>query len=81
MFDEASTNIPYMSALVPMTVSLHAAAADSPRLHHQLMPMRVQYQAEFPPDMVQDLRSRGHVAVPYTSAGSEVRTRDLARAN
>ena len=68
------SNILHMSALVPMTVSLHAAA-DSPRLHHQLMPMRVQYQAEFPPDIVQELRSRGHVAVPYTSAGSEVRTR------
>ena len=45
------------------------------------MPMRVKYQAEFPPDIVQELRSRGHVAVPYTSAGSEVKTRVVTRAS
>ncbi|CAK1556347.1 unnamed protein product [Leptosia nina] len=32
-----------------------------PRLHHQLMPMEVEYEDSFSPDVISSLRARGHV--------------------
>ena len=47
-------------------------AVDSRRMHHQLFPMRLQYEDGFPADIVQELHGRGHDTVPYNTYHSVV---------
>ena len=47
-------------------------SVDTARLHHQLVPMAVSHQAEVSEDIIQELKSRGHVTVNTGEAGSVV---------
>lgn len=38
-----------------------AKAVRAPRIHHQLMPMRLQYESGFSIDTIDGLREKGHV--------------------
>ena len=49
-----------------------ATSVDAPRLHHQLMPMYVQYQSEFRGEVIEELEKKGHVTKDKGSAGSVV---------
>ena len=42
----------------------------TPRLHHQLMPMRVDYQSEFSEEAIEGLKKRGHDTKDVGGAGS-----------
>ena len=47
-------------------------SVDTARLHHQLVPMAVSHQAEVSEDILEELKSRGHVTVNTGEAGSVV---------
>ena len=49
-----------------------ATSVDAPRLHHQLMPMYVQYQSEFRGEVIEELEKKGHITKDKGSAGSVV---------
>ena len=47
-------------------------SVDDPRLHHQLLPMRIDYQEEFDSVIMQALERMGHNITSSRSAGSVV---------
>ena len=47
-----------------------AESLDEPRLHHQLMPMRVDYQSEFSAEVMKGLKKRGHDTKDVGGTGS-----------
>lgn len=51
--------------------TLHQAIDES-RLHHQLYPMEVKHEDDFPEDILEDLRERGHKTAPIVGRGSIV---------
>ena len=47
-----------------------AKSLDAPRLHHQLMPMSVDYQSEFSEVVIEGLKKRSHETKGVGAAGS-----------
>ena len=47
-------------------------SVEAPRLHHQLLPMTVSHQTGFSPEVVEELRLRGHATMDSGPAGSVV---------
>ena len=46
--------------------------SEAPRLHHQLLPMTVSHQTGFSPEVLEELRLRGHATLDSGPAGSVV---------
>lgn len=47
-------------------------AIDAPRIHHQLLPMKLRHENNFNPIILQELRKKGHTTEPITGRGSIV---------
>lgn len=54
-------------------------AARAPRIHHQLIPMRIEYETGFPENIVDDLKKIGHDMYKTPSDGGFAALTVIAR--